>query len=151
MAAGFFLFSSVSAFADGFVCLVPNRDLKIKIYNYTDPDEGTRNAAVMVLSDPTVSDGRKTIARFSDIDSTLDNYGAAYEAEVDLSNPDTGRAGERILGTRLGSIDRFKVELAFNYNSPVADGEEVFGSLHVLKKNGEEIPAVLECVRYLKN
>jgi hypothetical protein len=50
---------SVNAFADGFKCEQLIHTLKIKVYNNTQPTEGTRNPAVMVLSDSSVAFGKK--------------------------------------------------------------------------------------------
>jgi len=56
------LSASAAAHADGFVCQTVAGDLNIKAYNNTDATSGTRNAAVMVLSDPSVSGGHGSSA-----------------------------------------------------------------------------------------
>src|SRR4051812_1738186 len=55
------LLAATAAHADGFECQTVDQDLNIKVYNHTSPSEGTRVASVMVLSDPSVSAGKKTI------------------------------------------------------------------------------------------
>src|SRR3989338_1707434 len=96
--------SSTAAFADGFVCETRAQDLNVKVYNNTNPELGTRTAAVMVLSDPSVSHGRKTIARFQNSNGLISNTGAHYEAKVDLRYNDSARKGELIGGTKLGQL-----------------------------------------------
>src|SRR6185503_10108376 len=68
--------ASSAAYADGFKCETLAGDLAIKAYNNTQPSEGTRTGAVMVLSDPAVNSGRKTIARFTDVNGVLTSQGA---------------------------------------------------------------------------
>jgi hypothetical protein len=52
---------SVNAFADGFKCEQLIHTLKIKVYNNTQPTEGTRKAAIMVLSDSSVAYEKKRL------------------------------------------------------------------------------------------
>ncbi len=143
------LASSV-AMADGFVCKSEG-GLTVKMYNNVTPSAGTRNAAVMILSDDSISYGRKTIARFTDVKGTLSNSGASYEANVDLRFNDIGRKGELVLGTKLGELDRIYVDVAFSYADPVSALELVAGTITATKRNGEIIEQALECSRYLKN
>ncbi len=140
---------SSQSFADGFVCETYNSDLRIKVYNKTQPTEGTRNAAIMIVSDPNVSLGRKTIATFSS-EGTLENTGASYLADVDLRRLESDRKGENILSTKLGQIKSISLEVSFNYNHPVAEGTVLPGRVTVEKRNSEVIVEKLDCVRYLK-
>src|SRR4051794_24335558 len=82
-----------AAMADGFVCGTNDGALSVKVYNHTDASEGTRNAAVLVISDKSVQGGRKTIAKFSDVESTLVNYGAIYVADVSEALAQGARGG----------------------------------------------------------
>lgn len=143
--------TATAAHADGFNCQTEAGDLVIKAYNNTQAAEGTRNAAVMIFSDPSVGAGKKTIARFSDANETVRNVGATYEAKVDLRFNDSSLGGRNIGGTKLRFIDTLTLEVAFNYNHPIASGESVEGTLTVLKRNGEELSHAVECTRYLKN
>jgi hypothetical protein len=115
------------------------------------PEEGTRNAAVMVLSDPAIAQGRKTIARFTDCNGTLTSQGALYVANVDLRFNDSGRKGENVLGTKLGHLKKIALKLDFSYRYPVNHGDPVSGVIKALDRNGETIREVVECRRYLKN
>lgn len=142
------LISSSTAFADGFVC--KNEDLAVKVYNHTQPEVGTRTAALMVISDRSVQAGRKTIARFQDSKGRISNKGARYTADVDLRYADSARAGENIGGTKLGELDTIELDVEFSYAQPVAAGELVSGTLTLNKRNGQVIELELECARYLK-
>ncbi|MDZ4662579.1 MAG: hypothetical protein SGJ18_13285 [Pseudomonadota bacterium] len=138
------------AMADGFTCKTYGDDLTIKVYNKTQPSEGTRNAAVMVISDSNISYGRRTIAKFS-AEGTLDNSGASYTAGVDLRRIDSDRKGENILGTKLGNVDSISLDVDFKYNEPVAHGTVLLGRVTIEKRNGDSLSEKMDCVRYLKS
>jgi hypothetical protein len=142
---------AAQAKADGFRCSTVEGDLDVTVYNHLSAEEGTRTAAVMVLSDPSVSSGRKTIAKFTDAKGTLSSQGASYAADVDLRYADSRRAGEYLLGTRLGELDQIKVNVGFTFGDDLEDGEEVSGKLIAYRRDGDRIVADLDCVRYLKN
>jgi hypothetical protein len=139
-----------TAKADGFVCQTTAEDLQLKIYNHVMPEDGTRVAAIMVLSDPAVQKGNKTIAKFTDVKGTLSNQGASYTANVDLRVKESNRKGELILGTKLGQLDEVLVDVDFSYADPIENGDTVGGKITLVKRNGMEITRKLECERYLK-
>lgn len=141
---------SSTAFADGFVCQTVDQDLVIKVYNHTKPEMGTRTAAFMVLSDPSVNAGNKTIAKFHS-DGKLSSEGSMYEANVDLRFADLKRKGENILGTKLGQLKQLILAVDFSYAAPVAHGTEVSGVLTWVKRNGDVDSTEVVCARYLKN
>lgn len=145
------LLATSSAFADGFRCETVEGDLKLAIYNSTNPSKGTRTASTMVLSDPSVSNGRRTIAKFTEVKGTLSRSGATFVADVDLRVAESRTAGEYLVGTRLGQVDQIHVDVDFNYGQPVEAGTELDGVLTVVKRNGSEIVRDLICTRYLKN
>lgn len=138
------------ASADGFVCQTAKGDLKVQVFNQTQPEAGTRNAAIMVLSDPRVSLGRKTIAKFHS-ESLLSNEASSYSADVDLRYVDSNRKGELIAGTKLGFIDTITLDVDFSYASPVAAGTVLDAVLTVAKRDGAVKHVSMECERYLKN
>lgn len=137
--------------ADGFVCETLRGDLNVKVFNHTNPNKGTRNAAVMVLSDPSIQFGNKTIASFSDVKSTLGNSGATYVADVDLRVSESNRGGELISGTKLMYLDQIVLDIDFAYNQPVEAGEEIDAKMTLIKRDGQHIVRHLTCSRYLKN
>jgi len=142
---------SASAQADGFNCQTADGSVNVKLINHTNPEIGTRVAAVMVLSDTNVAYGRKTIARFTDVNGVLASRSSRYEANVDLRFNDSARKGELILGTKLGMLDTIIADIDFSYAAPVANGEEVTGTLVLVKRDGNKIKSDLVCSRYLKN
>ena len=143
--------ASTSAFADGFVCQTRNNSLTVKAYNNTDASEGTRTAAIMVISDPEVKDGNKTIARFTETKGTVTSSSESYTANVDLRESDSNKAGRLIGGTKLGQLDTIVLDVDFSYAQPVENGAEIDGVLHLNKRGGGEIALDVECERYLKN
>ncbi len=144
--------ANTMAYADGFRCESRDGKLSVKVFNHVMAEDGTRNGAVMVVSDNDVQLGRKTIARFTDTKSTLSNSGALYEAKVDLRVSGSSRKGELIGGTKLGELKTLVLEIDFKYNRPIEDGEVVDGVLTLNKRNGEVAADLdLDCTRYLKN
>ncbi len=142
---------STSAFADGFVCQSNDGELKVKAYHHVNAMDGTRNAAVMILSDNTIQYGNKTIAKFESAEGLLDNNGSLYTANVDLRFNNTGRQGELIGGTKLGQLDQVQLVVPFSYADPVAHGEEMISTLILIKRDGSKIFIDMTCERYLKN
>lgn len=142
---------SSMAMADGFKCEQADHNINIKVFNSTDPSVGVRNAAVMVLSDSSVSYGRKTIASFTANKRTLGQNGTSYMAVVDLRVSESNRSGENVLGTKLGQLKEIYVDIAHNYSQPVEDGALTEGSVTLVKRNGSVETFDLQCVRYLKN
>jgi hypothetical protein len=146
-----FLLASPAAFADGFVCHNSREALSVKVFNNTDPSAGTRNGAVMVLSDLSVGAGNKTIARFTDSNLTLSNQSSKYAAKVDHRFNDSNRKGELIAGTNIGALAQVNLDLDFSYARPVAHGAFVRGTLGLIKRNGQTTNLAMDCSRYLKN
>jgi hypothetical protein len=140
--------TSSTALADGFVCA--NDEIVVKVYNNTDAAVGTRTAAVMVVSDPQVGAGRKTIARFTDANGLIQSNGASYTSNVDLRFGNSSRKGELIGGTKLGELDTIQLDVDFSYSAPIAAGTHVAGLLTLNKRNGQSIELELDCKRYLK-
>ncbi|NUM88763.1 MAG: hypothetical protein HUU37_06135 [Bdellovibrionales bacterium] len=142
--------TSTAALADGFQCESAD-GLVAKVYNHASPEAGTRNAAVMVLSDSSVGAGRRTIARFTDVNGTLGNSGAVYLARVDHRFNDSGRKGELIAGTKIAFIRDIELRIDFTYGAPMANGDHAPGALTLVKRNGEVTGLEMDCYRYLKN
>ncbi len=142
--------ASTTAMADGFQCESAD-GLVAKVYNHTAPEAGTRNAAVMVLSDAAVGAGRKTIARFTDVNGTLTNAGAIYMARVDHRFNDSNRKGELLAGTKIAFVKDIELRIDFSYGAPVASGDHAPGVLTIIKRNGDVTGVEMDCYRYLKN
>jgi hypothetical protein len=145
-----------SARADGFKCVGQSTGLKIKVFNHTDPRQGTRTASVMLISNPMIRTPNQTVAKFSDQNRTLKYLGhGQYTAKVDLRFNDSGRQGENIAGTKLGelsSIDLF-INFSYSHNSiELANAvPEIPGTISYIKRNGEVLEEPVICSRYLKN
>lgn len=138
------------AHADGFVCTTDS-GLVIRIYDHVHAEEGTRNAAVMTVSDSAIGAGRKTIAKFTSVNETLTSSNTVYTGKVDLRFNDSGRKGENIGGTKLGQLAQVQISVNFSYYTPIANGEQTTGNLRLVKRDGDVIREGAACVRYLKN
>lgn len=144
------LATATMAKADGFVC-TSESGIVTRVYNSTDANVGTRSAAVMVLSDSSIGQGNKTIAKFSAERGTLTSSKQVYTSKVDLRFTDSARKGELIGGTKLGELAQIVLEVEFSYAAPVAHGDEVAAELTLEKRNGQVIVEEATCARYLKN
>lgn len=136
--------------ADGFVCETQS-GYNVKVYNHTQAAEGTRSAAIMIVSDPSIASPNKTVATFSDTKSTLKSDELLFTAKVDLRVAESNRKGENVFGTKLGFIKTIKLGVDFSYSNPIAHGELTKGYLLVTKRDGSEIVENVTCERYLKN
>ena len=143
---------SVAAHAEGFKCRTVEGDLAVKIYHHDDPSIGTRVASTMIVSDPTVGTGHKTIALFTSQKGTLALQSeGSYLAVVDLRMVESRRKGEYVVGTRLGELSTISVDLDFSYARPVTGGAAVTGTATFTKRSGEMLERNLVCARYLKS
>ena len=145
--------TTAAAQADGFICEGQNTGLVFKMYNHTHAVDGTRNAAIMIVSDPAVGAGNKTIASFSDAKSTASNNGATYTGKVDLRVSESNLGGRNIAGTKLSQLASITASVNFCYyhDTPSADGETFSGNATYNKRNGEILTEKLSCTRYKKN
>ena len=151
IAASLIALASQTVYADGFVCENTDHGLKVKVFNHTNPNVGTRTAAIMVVSDTSIAYSNKTIAKFESVTGLLTSKGATYTSKVDLRFNDSGRKGELIGGTKLGQLAKIELEVAFTIAAPIEDGETTPGYLTLVKRNGEFTGLDMDCVRYLKN
>lgn len=145
--------AAANAFADGFVCDLNEDNLRIKVYNKTSPDEGTRSPAVMILSNPQVGLGRKTVATFSTANDSLltaHDHNLEYRGRVDSCLMGSNRAGEYLVGTRLGAVDTIYLTIDFVYGDNLVTGDTTPGQLVVQKRDGQLIVRDATCTRYLK-
>ncbi len=144
------LLAGTIAHADGFKCITES-GLNIQVYNHTQAASGTRNAAIMVVSDANVGRGNKTIASFSDVKNTLSSKSATYIANVDLRVSESNRKGELIGGTKLGYLSALVLEVNFSYVAPLAYGDKTSALLTLVKRDGQKLVEDVVCTRYLKN
>lgn len=108
-------------------------------------------ALAMRVSDPYVSEARTEIARFDFADGLLNNTGGVIVGYVDLANPKTGRAGERIGGTTLGQLRSIMVSLDGEALATavftMVSGKRYSAQAVYLKKIGQELVQDLDCMR----
>lgn len=149
------MFTSTVTFADGWECYeIQKGPVVAKVYNYTNPSNGTRTASTMILSDRTVSEGRQTIATFNNWQNNLVSEGANYTAQVDkrFSNIKDGELipnsnGE---GAKLGNVETVSLEVNFQYGEQLRDGDRRKGVLTVVKRDSDYFQLDMYCYRYLK-
>jgi hypothetical protein len=141
------------AHADGFRCQTEKGGLRARVYNHVAAKNGTRKAALLVLSSQAEAYGSRTIARFSFSKGTLRSYGTSYvlsildpnEVAAEIVSP---RAP--ILGVSLSSILQIELDIFFTYSSPVRHGQAVRGEFAILTKDGRVVREPVNCTRYLK-
>jgi hypothetical protein len=145
------LVASTSVLADGFVCESIPGDIRVRVYNSTQPSVGTRTFHTMVISDPRVNYGRKTIARFDRASSAVKAYSSTYHAEVATRLESNSGAGELIGPTKLGQLKAILLNIDFKYSAPIANGAKTTGKLTLIKNDNDLIQLDMDCIRYLKN
>jgi hypothetical protein len=139
--------------ASGFSCQTIEGDLSVLIHNYAHPEKGTRKGAMMVLTDSLSQEETRTLIRFYGDTKHLQNKGAHYVGIVYKSYHDGSWGGrvESVLGNPLTELLRIEADIDFSYSAPVANGEEVSGSLVLVRVDGDEVVRDLSCKRILKN
>lgn len=142
--------ASSIASADGFVCETEG-GITLKVYNHTHPSDGTRNVAILVVSDESLTYGYRTIARFTSANGTLSKDHNIYTANVDLRFNDSSRKGEWIAGTKLGELSKITLNIGHHYGRHMLEGETALGQVSYRKRDGQLILDSGVCTRYLKN
>lgn len=157
------ILAASSAKADGFKCEGANTGLSVKVFNHTQPSDGTRNAAAMILADTYVNSPNKTIAKFTDENHTLAYKGyGLFEAKVDLRYIESSKKGENVAGTKLGHLKNIDLQVFVNRGNQklkfTYDIAEMFknnavldATLTYVKRNGEVREEKAICARYTKN
>ena len=123
------------------------------MYNHTQAADGTRNASIMIVSDPALQYPNKTIAKFTSANGTLITTGTAhYEGKVDLRFNDSGRGGENIAGTKLAQLKAINLYINFTYSDATSlrGAEAIFAQITYFKRNGERMSEKASCARYVK-
>ncbi|MEO5666846.1 MAG: hypothetical protein ABIR96_02180, partial [Bdellovibrionota bacterium] len=133
---------------DGFVCDSTHESLRVQVYNRTQPGDGTRNVAVMVLSDPSLPRGERTLKRFEADNDTLANQGATYTAIVQRQLQ--VMSDRQALGVQLGQIQELALSIDFSYRSPVTQNDVVSGVLQITQVNGDQLWVDMDCHHYRK-
>jgi len=142
-----------SAFADGFRCQGLTFGTKIEVYNQLKPSQGTRNVNIMIVSDPVLAKGERTIATFSQDQNLIIQKGATYIATVD-SRFKTVKDGDRkIADTMLSELSTIQLTVNFNYttDTPSKNGEKYSALITYTHENGATSSENASCIRYKKN
>ena len=141
--------------ADGFICTTPNGDLNVKVFDHVYSYLGTRNAARMIVSNPQLEPGNRTLAVFSSEQGTLwnsTNRGEylTYTGHVDLRFNNIHKS-QLILSEPVAKLYAVRLRVYFNYRkSHMRDGTPVFGALDLVTRRGRHIYSETSCTRYLK-
>jgi hypothetical protein len=139
---------ATSARADGFVCNAVGESLRVKVYNRTQPEEGTRNVAVMVISDPSKPVGQRTLQRFTADNDGVTNSGTRYSAS--LKPRLRPMMDVQIGGVQVGQIQEVALNIDFSYRYPIGNEGLVAGTLEIYQVNGDQLWMDVDCTRYLK-
>jgi hypothetical protein len=141
-----------SAFADGFICDNAAGNLRFKVYHQTQPEMGTRKAAILIASNPALADGNKTIATFSSNNALLASQSAVYTADVDLRYKTSNNENKNIGGAKLGDLDSIILNVNYSFSNPVPAGTSVDAELTLVRRagSGSDVRMPMNCTRYLK-
>ena len=139
---------SSSAFADGFICQSRGGYVNVKVFNYSNPEQGTRRASQMILSKGRGSDLR-TIAVFTHEEGRLSNESAVVVADLKWLYSDEAEA--KVRRTEMTRLTHIILDVDFSYRSPIEHGAKTVGWLQLIKDDGREIEIEMSCERYLKN
>lgn len=146
---------ATAARADGFVCRGIDQPLTVRAYHHVQPEAGTRNAAVLIVSDDRLQRGNRTIAKFTDVKNKLTRRTGemTYIGQVDLRVSESNRRGEYVGGTRLGELKTLVLTVDHNFGQISTRGALVRGWLTLNFRDTNRIDTVLdmECERYLKH
>lgn len=141
--------------ADGFLCRSANGNLNVKVYDSVQNVYGTRSAAYMIISNPQLHSGVRTLAVFSSAQGTLRAYSHSgayrtYRGKVDLRFNNV-RKGQFVLSEPMAKLASVRLHIYFNYNrSQIANGGEVMGVVDLVERNGHHVYSETSCTRYLK-
>lgn len=141
---------SAQARADGFICGTDDRELEVQVYNQTDASRGTRNASVMILSDPSADDGSQVIARLDGSNADLSNNGSYYVVQLKQAQ-ETEASDVYVSAFQLSQIETITLDVHFSYEDPLPAGAPMDGTLTLVGTTGHQDRKPVSCVRYLKN
>jgi len=142
-----------SAFADGFRCQGLTFGTKVEVYNQLKPSQGTRNVKIMVVSDPALAKGTRTIATFSQDQNLIIQKGATYIATVDSRYKTVKEGDRKIADTLLSELATIELSVNFNYatDTPSKIGEKYSALITYTHESGATSSENATCIRYKKN
>lgn len=138
--------------ADGFICESPQGYLRIKIFHHTSfQTGGTRKVAVMVLSNPRVPMGKRTIGVFNESKGNLLRDSSAYIANFDFRFKGLySKPQEFIKDISKRDIQTLEITPNFNINEPIAPAAKLKARFKMNLRSGQAYQGWIECIRYLK-
>lgn len=147
LVSSFFAMLASPAFAGTttFSCTSVDQDTQIDVTFETHEETEASSVHRMVLLDPNVRQERQHIATFYAADGVLKAAGSTIVATVDLTKPESSRAGERVGGTRLGALDSIVLEIDFSYTENLNHERKFSGLVTYRKKNGDELMQDFDC------
>lgn len=149
------LLSGTQVFASGFTCLSVDRDTRINIM--TDHPNAGQIAQSLIVIDPSASTAKQVIATFAINDgllqTTATEFSTLFTAHVDTSFPGSSRAGRKVGGTNLGSLESISLEVQTvteRRPTPLFDDGSMFAAQAIYKKkNGQELKQDFDCLLFL--
>lgn len=155
-AALFFLVLMIpaSALADGFICHGDQSGIEMAIYNQVNPHLGTRNPAVLVISDPALATSNHTEARFS---PELNNF--RYEGHGNYVAEVHGNVflfdSTSVAGHAVNSLNEIRLKIVFSYDKDaialVDSIDEIPGTIEYTDLNNQVSNESASCSRYRKH
>ena len=141
------MFSAKAAHADGLVCVSVDEDTRIDVYlaPASPTDHATKIVSRLEISDPNRTPAHRLIATFDVADGVLATNGGDVLATVDLSKAGSSRAGQRVGGTRLGSLKSILLDIDISYEEPIDQGTRYAAEVTYAKKNGEKLHQDFDC------
>lgn len=127
------------------VCEGVDGEVRFEILFYISGGKDPTQAVSMRVSDPNVAPRYAEIALFDAADGLLNSNGNIIVGYVDLTNPKTGRKGERIGGTVLGALRSIMIRLDVDVDIAAATSKKQSAQAVYLKKIGEELVQDLDC------
>jgi len=146
------LIITTTAHADGFRCLTQDHKIKATVYDNVQPAKGTRNGAIMILSQASQDSDKSTLAVFRGDNGSLTNRGPVYTGNVDMRFAEVNQAlANDEAPINMADMSQIILNIDYNMNSPVPAGEVVTGLITFNKRSGPPSTESVICTRYLKN
>jgi hypothetical protein len=141
------LIALAHAQASDFACTSVDQDTRIDVSIESDAAAQGHRAITMSIFDLNVSEPRQLIAKFVAADGLLNiNNNGVIIADVDLTNPNSSRRGERIGGTVLGALKSIVLDIDFSYQEAFKKGTGLSATVTYVKRNGEELVQDFDCI-----
>jgi hypothetical protein len=137
-------------FADSFNCdSSPVEHLHVRVQNNVEASQGTRTAAILLVTDNEATFGSRTLVSVKKITQN----GAFWTVDTSLSP--SGTPGQKLGNFERNEVSKVQLYLpTFDYNEANKDGEEYTGHLFLFKSDDTETfsqDVLLTCVYNTKS